>query len=206
MKRLDLTGQRFNKLIVINKEKTENGRIFWNCLCDCGNNIVVITGNLKSNRVKSCGCLKVQKLIERSTIHNQRHSKLYEVWKSIKQRCFNPNNSSYKNYGGRGITMCDEWKNDFTSFLNWSINNGYSIGLTIDRVNNDWNYCPNNCRWVDRRIQANNTRCNKLITINNKTDTLANWIRFYKISYSSYYKRIKKGLSEQEALTNNLTI
>ena len=201
MKRLDLAGKRFGSLTAIKRETSQNGKTMWFCACDCGNTMYVITSNLTSGRVKSCGCLKIKKLIERSTTHNQRHTKLYEVWKSIKQRCFNPNNSSFKNYGGRGISMCNIWRSDFASFFEWSMKNGYNIGLTIDRINNDGNYCPENCRWVDRHIQANNTRSNKFITINDKTDTLSNWVKFYNISYDIYYRRIKKGLSEQEALT-----
>lgn len=201
MKSLDLKGKRFHKLLVIEKVKNQKHKTMWKCLCDCGNTTLVLTGNLNSNRVKSCGCLKNEKLVERSSIHNQRHTNLYEVWKTMKQRCFNPNNKSYKNYGARGISVCDEWKDNFTSFYEWSMANNYNKGLTIDRIDNNNNYCPENCRWVDRVIQANNTRWNKYITINNKTDTLSNWIKFYKISYDKYYRRIKKGYSEQEALT-----
>lgn len=201
MKSLSLEGKRFHKLLVLEKVNNQNSKTAWKCLCDCGNITFVITSNLTCNRIKSCGCLKNEKLIERNTSHNQRHTNLYEVWKSMKQRCFNPNNKSYKNYGGRGITICDEWKNSFTSFYNWSMENGYKQGLTIDRINNNFNYCPENCRWSDRFVQANNSRWNKHIIINGKDDTLANWLRFYNLSYDKYYKRIKQGFSEQEALT-----
>lgn len=203
MKRLDLTNKRFNKLLVIEKVDNQNYKTMWKCICDCGNETFVTTSNLTCNRVKSCGCLKNEQLIKRSTTHNQRHTNLYEVWKTMKQRCFNPNNSSYKNYGGRGIIVCDEWKNNFTSFYEWSILNGYKKGLTIDRIDNNSNYCPENCRWTDRTTQANNSRWNKHIIINGKDDTLANWLRHYNLTYDKYYKRIKKGFSEHEALTQS---
>ena len=201
MKYLDLAGKRFNKLLAIERVENQNHKTMWKCLCDCGNETFVYTWNLTGNRVKSCGCLKNEKLIERSTTHNQRHTNLYEVWKTMKQRCFNPNNQSYKNYGGRGIVVCDEWKTNFKSFYKWSMENGYKKGLTIDRIDNNKNYCPENCRWTDRITQANNSRWNKHIVIDGKDDTLANWLRFYNTNYDKYYRRIKKGLSEQEALT-----
>ena len=201
MKSLDLTNKKFNKLTVIKKVKNQNHKTMWLCQCDCGNTTLVITSNLTCNRIKSCGCLKNEQLIKRNTTHNQRHTHLYEVWKTMKQRCNNPRSKSYKNYGGRGIKVCDDWVNSFKSFYEWSMLNGYKKGLTIDRINNNGNYCPENCRWADRITQANNSRWNKHITINGKDDTLANWLRFYNIKDYEYYKRIKKGYSEQEALT-----
>lgn len=201
MKTLNLINQRFNKLLVIERAKNQNDKTMWKCKCDCGNEVFVLTSNLRCNRIKSCGCLKVDKLVKRSTTHNQRHTNLYEVWKTMKQRCYNENNKSYKNYGGRGITICEDWKTNFTSFYNWSMANGYKKGLTIDRIDNNSNYCPENCRWTDRMTQANNSRWNKHIIVNGKDDTLANWLRFYNLTYDKYYKRINKGFSEQEALT-----
>ena len=102
MKKLDLTGIRFGKLIVLEKAPNQKHKTMWKCKCDCGNTSFVITSNLTSNKVNSCGCLRKEQLIKRSTTHNQRHTNLYEVWKTMKQRCYNPKNLSYKNYGGRG--------------------------------------------------------------------------------------------------------
>ena len=200
MKALDLTNKKFNKLSVVEKTTNQKHKTMWKCKCDCGNIVFVTTSNLTCNRVKSCGCLKTEKLIERSTTHNQRHTNLYEVWKTMKQRCFNSNNKSYKNYGARGIQVCEEWKNSFDSFYKWSMSNGYKQGLTIDRINNNDNYCPENCRWTDRTTQANNSRWNKHIIIDGKDDTLANWIRYFNTTPTKYYLRIKKGYSEQDAL------
>lgn len=183
MKTLDLVGKRFGKLIVIKRSSNQGKKVMWDCKCDCGKFTCVMTSNLTCSRVKSCGCLKNDKLIQRSTTHNQRHTRLYEVWKTMKQRCGNPNNSSYKNYGARGICVCDEWKDSFQNFYDWSMKNGYCIGLTIDRINNNGNYCPENCRWTDRVTQANNSRWNKYITINGQTHSLADWCRIYKMPY-----------------------
>jgi hypothetical protein len=198
-------GDKFGMLTVkkIFKKKNKKGHNinFINADCECGSNKDYNLYQLTSGGTVSCGCLKNEQLIKRSTIHNQRHSHLYEVWKTMKQRCSNPNHISYKNYGGRGIKVCNEWQQDFTSFYEWSNSNGYKQGLTIDRIDNNGNYCPENCRWVDRIIQANNTRGNKYITINNQTDTLSNWLRHYNLTYDKYYKRIKKGFTEQQALT-----
>lgn len=192
MKSKDLSNQKFGKLLVVKKSYSKNNKVYWECLCDCGKTTLVHTSNLRCKRVKSCGCFKIEKLIDRSSTHKQRHTKLYEVWKTIKQRCYNKNNISYKNYGGRGITICDEWLKDYSSFYNWSMQNGYKEGLTIDQINNNGNYEPSNCRWTTRLIQCNNTRANRFITINNETKTLAEWCRFYKISYNLVKQREAK--------------
>lgn len=201
MKCIDLSNKQFGKLRVVRKVQNQNNKTMWECKCDCGNTTFVITANLTCNRVKSCGCLRKEKTILRSTTHNQRHTNLYEVWKTMKQRCNNPNNKTYKNYGGRGISICKEWNDKFDCFYMWSIDNGYKQGLTIDRIDNNGDYCPENCRWTDRITQANNSRWNKHIIVNGKDDTLANWLRFYNLKYYKYYNRIKKGYTDQEALT-----
>lgn len=190
MKILDIKGKRFGKLIAIERVKNVKKKVSWKCLCDCGKETNVLTTNLTSNRIKSCGCLKNQKLIERSTKHNQRHTKLYEVWKTMKQRCSNPNHISYHNYGGRGIIVCDEWENNYQAFYEWSIKNGYKEGLSIDRINNDGNYEPSNCRWADRFTQNNNTRQNKPITINGVTKTIHQWANEYNIPVNLVRNRI----------------
>lgn len=192
MKSKDLTNQKFGKLLVVEKACTKNGKVYWKCLCNCGKTTYATTSNLRCNKIKSCGCVKNEILVKRSTKHNQRNTKLYEVWKSIKQRCLNPNNKAFVNYGKRGILICEDWKNDFINFYNWSIKNGYSEGLSIDRINVDGNYEPSNCRWTTRIVQANNTRTNRYITIDNETKSLADWCRHFNISYSLVYQREKK--------------
>lgn len=124
----------------------------------------------------------------------------------MKSRCYNKNNKKYKDYGGRGIKVCDKWKNNFIIFYNWSIENGYNNTAkrgecTIDRINNNGNYCPENCRWVNNKTQARNTRNNHNITINGKTKTLSEWVEVYPISISQFFCRKRKGMSDIEALT-----
>ena len=192
MKFKDLTNQKFNRLTVLKLAPKHKNKIAWLCRCDCGKTIIVLASNLTNNRTRSCGCLKMEKLLQRSTIHNQRHTKIYEVWKTLKQRCFNPTNISYKNYGGRGITICEDWKNNFSSFYEWSMKNGYKEGLSIDRIDNNGNYCPENCRWTDRKTQANNTRTNHFITFRNQTKTIAEWSRHFNLPYSNIFAKLQK--------------
>lgn len=200
MKFIDLTNQKFGRLTVLEYIGHKGKRNLWKCRCECGKITEVVTYHLTKNIVKSCGCLRTEKLIERSTSHNKRYSKIYNRWKGIKQRCLNPNQPSYINYGGRGITICDEWKNDFMSFYNWSMQNGYAEKLTIDRINNDGNYEPSNCRWVDRKTQNNNTRANHLLTYNGKTLNISQWANLYNLSYSCLKTRIRNGWSIEKAL------
>lgn len=200
MKKLDLLGKKFNKLVVIEYAGHKGKRNLWKCRCECGKIIECVTYLLTKNKVKSCGCLKSSRLLERNTKHNLRYSKIYNVWRCMKSRCYNPNIEAYKNYGGRGIKVCDEWKNDFLSFYNWSMNNGYSENLTIDRINNSKNYEPSNCRWVDRKTQNNNTRHNHLISYKDKTLTISEWAKEIGLTYCCLKSRLYKGWSIEKAL------
>lgn len=126
--------------------------------CNCNNEFRARTADVKLGKIKSCGCLNRKLLIKRNTTHGLNNHRLNGIWQDIKKRCLNKNRKQYVDYGGRGITICDEWLNDFISFYNWALDNGYQDNLTIDRINNDGNYEPLNCRWTTRTVQARNTR------------------------------------------------
>ena len=134
--------------------------------------------------------------------HGMYNTRLYDIWVNMKQRCFNPNDQAYQNYGGRGIAVCDEWKDDFQAFYDWSVSNGYQDGLSIDRINNDGNYSPENCRWTDRNVQNRNRRNNHKITYNGVTKTVVEWAEEKNIPYELLLNRLNKlGWSVERALT-----
>lgn len=188
----DLTGQQFGYLKVLKKEKyseTAHSHL-WECICDCGNKTIVSGTNLRTGHTTSCGCKKGK------IIHNKYKTRLYVIYRNMKQRCYNAKKKEYKNYGGRGIIICSDWLSDFMIFYNWSINNGYSDNLTIDRIDVNGNYEPSNCRWVDHICQQNNMRTNRRITYKNETHTIAEWSRILKISPKLISDRLRNNSFE----------
>lgn len=163
MRALELTGMKFGRLSAISPDNGRtSGHVVWNCRCDCGKEIKVPSTHLKRLNTKSCGCLRVDNAINiciRLTKHGQSRSRTYWVWNSIQQRCFNPKHIGFKYYGGRGITVCNKWRK-FTGF--YSDMGDAPDDLTIDRINNDGNYEPGNCRWTDRTTQESNKRAKRL--------------------------------------------
>ena len=155
----DITGQRFGRLTVICREGTNRNRAStWRCMCDCGSEIVAVGSNLRTGWSQSCGCIRKERLIK----HGKRKSRLWAVWMGIRRRCNKPYDPAYHNYGGRGITICDEW-NDFQAFHDWAMASGYDENApkgqcTIDRIDNNKGYCPEKCRWVDMKTQNSNRR------------------------------------------------
>lgn len=193
----DLIGRKFGRLEVMSFSHSANNRMsYWNCLCDCGNEVCVSSGNLKSGNTKSCGCYRLDLQRERKTVKSER---LYHIWASMKQRCKNPNNHKYNDYGGRGITVCNEWE-VFDNFYNWSVDNGYKEGLTIDRIDNDKGYSPDNCRWATQTEQARNKRNTIFLELDGERKPLPEWADEKNIPSSVIRKRLKMGWSVNEAL------
>lgn len=191
----DLTGKKFGKLEVIGVHDTGSRKTYYVCQCDCGNIKVVRADALISGATKSCGCIKKeQDKINLSANHKHKMSgtRIYETWQDMKRRCYNKQNARYDRYGGRGITVCDEWLNNFQSFYDWAISNGYSDDLTIDRIDNDGNYEPSNCRWSTAKEQCNNRGSNINITIGNATKSLMRWCEIFNVDYKKVYARYKR--------------
>lgn len=213
---IDLTGMRFGKLTVLEIcGKSSDGRITWLCKCDCGNEKVIRGHDLKNGSSKSCGCVrsggrngghKKSGKLSSANNYTRQNDRLYRVWASIVQRCENKNSPRYADYGGRGIKMCDAWRNDFEQFKSWAINNGYDETAprgfcTIDRVDNDGDYCPENCRWVTMKEQCNNKRNNRVLTCDGETHTLQEWAE--QIGMQDFVLRdriFKLGWSVEEAI------
>lgn len=193
-KLINIVGQKYGRLTVIEYAgKFKDGHMSaWRCKCDCGNEVVVIGRNLKNGNTKSCGCIakEINKNCDLFKKHGYSGTKLYAVWKGIIQRCFNKNNKEYKNYGGRGITICREWKNDFVNFYDWAISNGYEEKLTIDRINVNGNYEPSNCRWATTKTQSRNRRNNHYITYRGETKTIKEWSEALNIDYNALLYKI----------------
>lgn len=204
-KAMDLKNQRFGRAIVLKRVENKGRYVRWLCKCDCGNEFVALTQHLRNGSVKSCGCLLKeiagQKFIKLNTKHGKHKTRLYKIWAAIKGRCFNKNNLAYKNYGGRGITICDEWINNYPAFEIWANENGYNDTLTIDRIDVNGNYEPSNCRWATRQEQQNNRRACRYITYNGKTKTIAEWARILNIPANRIWHRLDRGWSIKQALS-----
>ena len=207
--REDLTGRVFDKLKVRNRTDdyvSPQGYHFaqWICECECGNIITARSDSLKNGHTKSCGCIRVESNIERTTHGSNkkgRRKRLYSIWANMVQRCTNENHPDYHTYGGRGISVCDEWLN-FVEFQTWALSSGYKSQLTLDRENTNGGYNPNNCRWISIKAQQNNKRTNHSLTYNGKTHDIAEWAVITGIPYSTLRSRVNSlGWSDEKALT-----
>lgn len=198
-KRKDRIGERYGMLTIIGYDHKIRTRTYWKCLCDCGNTRVVAIDHLRRLETTDCGCTR--KHIPTATKHGMSCSRLYTIWSLMKARCSNKNRPEYKYYGGRGIRVCDEWQ-EFEPFSKWALDNGYTNKLTIDRIDNNGNYCPNNCRWITQKEQSSNTRRNRYITYNGKTKTLTQWGNECGLSYNTLQRRIDRlGWSFERAIS-----
>ena len=202
-KTLDLTGLTFGSLLVLRYHGKVGVEHAWDCQCLCGQQRIVTGHALKGGTTRSCGCLQRQTILERNTRHGLakrgEQTTEYRTWKALKNRCYNKNSKAYKNYGGRGITVCDKWIDNYPAFI---LDMGLKPkGYTIERKDNDLGYNPENCIWTTRLIQANNKRNNKLITYDNQTKTITQWAEFLGVHRQLLRSRFDKGWLPEIALT-----
>lgn len=199
----DLTGKRFGRWTVLRVGDFNYSlhKRMWLCKCECGTVKEVAGALLVRGESKSCGCLRRERFSEWSKLprgirkhgferHNSEDNRLYQTWCNMKLRCYGKNANEYDRYGGRGISVCDEWLHDYDAFKDWALSSGYQDNLTIDRIDVNGNYEPSNCRWVDRIAQANNTSRNRRITFRGETKTLTEWSRELGISVETLRYRL----------------
>lgn len=192
----DITGYKYNRLTAIKfSHSDKNYNQYWVFRCDCGNEIIARKSFVISGHSKSCGCLQKEiaknEVVKHSVTHNESKTRLYRIWKLMHARC---KDKSVKYYGAKGIEVCPEWS-DYTVFKKWAIENGYKENLTIDRIDYNGNYEPNNCRWATYKEQAQNTSRNHFITHNSEAKCIAEWCRELNIKVSTFCQRMRKGLN-----------
>lgn len=202
MKDIDL-GTKFGRWTVIGKKIRRNNRTYILCKCDCGTIKEVQYQNLRNGISTSCGCYHKELLRKQKYVHGEKHTRLYSTWIKMRHRCNSPNDSHYNSYGGRGIKVCDEWERSYQAFSEWAKANGYDESkswkeCSIDRIDNDKGYSPDNCRWVDYKTQANNRQNNIPITYKGMTKNVIEWSRELNISRNAIAYRYKKGLPLEE--------
>ena len=212
----DLTGKRFGRYTVICETDRPNGksnRHYWLCRCDCGNERVLLSSDINRGLIVSCGCFQREsaskRAYEQHLTHGMSGTRLYRIWASMIRRCELDTSKEYPLYGGRGIQVCSEWRNDFTAFQSWMLSNGYDESAprgkcTIDRIDNDGDYCPENCRVADQKTQSRNRRNNRFITYNGITKTMSEWAEEYGISVGTLRDRLSYGWPIEKCLTQPL--
>ncbi len=205
-KSIDLTGRKIGLLTVLERmDDNHRGQMQWRCKCDCGTpEKIIYDKHLRNAATKSCGCLHRVMLIKRNATHGKAKVPEYKPWAGMKDRCLNPKNPRFHNYGGRGITLCPEWA-DINTFIA-DMGPRPSLGHSIERRDNQKGYSPDNCYWATREQQQNNRRKNKYITFQGLTMTIAQWARHLSIDYSTLQARIKRGWDIEKALTSNVLV
>lgn len=203
-KLIDLTNKKFGRLTVISRYGSTNNKMAtWLCKCDCGNEKVVSTCHLNSGATTSCGCYQKERASLANKTHNNSKTRLYNEWQHMKKRCYWENYKYYHLYGGRGISVCNEWKDSFENFKKWALNNGYSDDLTLDRINNDKNYEPSNCRWATKYTQSNNRKFNHIVSYHGETSSYEVMCRKLNVNTGTIRSRMKKHNISFEAAVDN---
>lgn len=207
----DRTGQKIGRLTVIELvDRKPNEDVKWLCKCDCGKYVTVSGGNL-GRGIVSCGCRKKEVLNKNKfrPTHGKSRTRLYGVWGSMVDRCTNPNANEYERYGGRGIKVCDEWRNDYETFEAWALENGYDeksdrAHSTLDRIDVNGNYEPGNCRFTSMKMQNRNRSSNVMITYRGETHCISEWAEIAGLQYGTFLKRLKAGWSMEQAMNRPL--
>lgn len=196
----NIIGNKYNKLTVLELERKEkrnnHWRYYYKCKCDCGKIKTLERDSIVFGGAKSCGCA----FKGMNAKHNLSSTRIYKIYLGIKKRCYNKKCHNYKNYGARGIIMCDEWLNDFMKFYDWSLKNGYKNDLSIDRINVDGNYEPSNCRWANKETQCNNKTNNVYYEYKGEKLTGTQISKKYGVNYNTFRNRLKSGLTVKEAI------
>lgn len=192
-KLIDLTGQKFGRLTILFRAKNDRrGFVKWACRCDCGRLVSKVGKSITCGNVSSCGCLHKERTKTRKGTHGGHNTRLYHIWCGMKSRCNYPKNNRYYTYGARGIRVCPEWNKSFVAFRDWALKNGYRDDLTLDRIDVNGNYCPENCRWATVKEQANNRRDNVIIVYEEKKYTIAQLAEKIGVNPKALYARLKK--------------
>lgn len=200
---IDLTGQRFGRLTVLYRKDTfkKSGKkeTAYICRCDCGKITHPFAYALKSGNTQSCGCKSLENRVKARTTHHKVGTRIYRIWRGMKTRCENSNDYHFEYYGSRGIKVCEEWQS-FEPFYDWATNNGYTEKLTLERIDNNGDYEPSNCRWATIKEQCNNRRTSRVITHNNVSHTLSEWAEIANMQPGTLAYRLKSGWDMEKAL------
>lgn len=204
----DITGQKFGRLTAIkfcySKSRKKATDHYWLFRCDCGKEKILLKSSVTSGHIKSCGCYHKEKISIIHKKHGLANSRIYGIWCDIKTRCKNPKHIRHNYYYDKGINICDEWTNNFENFYNWALENGYKESLSIDRIDVNGNYCPENCRWVNNKIQSNNKTNNHNITVNGITHTISEWCDIKQMNYHTFYSRLNRGWNIEKILNTKI--
>lgn len=197
--KIDIRGAEFGRLTAVEAVARAGGKTRWRCVCQCGTEVIVTTGNLRSGNSKSCGCLNTERVAALNRTHGRSKTREYSTWQAMKSRCTNKSYTQYKDYGGRGIGVCDRWKESFENFLD-DMGERPSESYSIDRINVDGDYEPGNCKWSTHDEQVNNARSNHNIAFDGRTLTASQWARRLGMKPLTILARVRKGLPVEQVL------